>query len=98
MGGECRWHEPTLRRADTSAREARQGRRGRVDPHRPPAERVTFKKRDPLLIFTQFAQYTPLNAHSLACVVARFRHTSAPFLPLSPTSGTPAHSALRDPL
>jgi len=22
VGGECRWHEPTLRRADTSAREA----------------------------------------------------------------------------
>ena len=30
VGGECRWHEPTLRRRDTSRREARQGRRGRV--------------------------------------------------------------------
>ena len=31
VGGECQWHEPTLRRRDTSRREARQGRRGRVE-------------------------------------------------------------------
>ena len=34
VGGECQWHEPTLRRRDTSRREGRQGRRGRVESHR----------------------------------------------------------------
>ena len=28
VGGECRWHEPTLRRADTFAREARRAAGG----------------------------------------------------------------------
>ena len=35
VGGECRWHEPTLRRRDTSRREACQGRRGRVESRLP---------------------------------------------------------------
>ena len=37
MGGECQWHEPTLRRRDTSRRVARQGRRERVESLRPPS-------------------------------------------------------------
>jgi len=35
VGDECRWHESTLRRRDTSRREARQGRRGRVESRLP---------------------------------------------------------------
>ena len=35
VGGECQRHEPTLRRRDTSRREARQGRRGRVESRLP---------------------------------------------------------------
>ena len=35
VGCECQWYEQTLRRRDTSRREARQGRRGRVESRLP---------------------------------------------------------------
>lgn len=53
---------------------------------------------DPLLVFIQLTQFTPLNAHSSASLAAGFRQLSAPHYPFSTTSGTPEHSALRDPL
>lgn len=60
MGGECQWHEPTLRRRDTSQRVARQGRGGRVESHRPPCGGITKKSRNPPAFFVY-----PLNLFAL---------------------------------